>query len=147
METAINRLKERVRAIMTKPRSRQWAVLAIILVLVLALAADLAWAQQGAAPPTKANFRVEKDLLGEKEIPAAAYYGVQTERALENFQLSGVPINRYPGFIEAWALVKLAAARANTDVGAMKKERLAAIEKACQAVLAGIREGRAHPPT
>src|SRR6266404_8221443 len=137
VETAINRLKERVRAIMTKPRSRQWAVLAIILVLVLALAADLAWAQQGAAPPTKANFRVEKDLLGEKEIPAAAYYGVQTERALENFQLSGVPINRYPGFIEAWALVKLAAAQANTDVGAMKMERLAAIEKACLMVLAG----------
>jgi aspartate ammonia-lyase len=81
--------------------------------------------------------RVEKDLLSEKEIPADAYYGVQTARALENFQLSGVLINHYPGFVEAWAIVKLAAARANTDVGAMKPERLAAIEKACQAVLAG----------
>ena len=44
---------------------------------------------------------MEKDLLGEKEIPADAYYGVQTARALENFQISGVPINHYPGFIEA----------------------------------------------
>ena len=60
--------------------------------------------------------RVEKDLLGEKEIPAKAYYGVQTARALENFQISGVQINHYPGFVEAWAIVKLAAARANTDV-------------------------------
>src|SRR5512139_3995996 len=81
--------------------------------------------------------RVEKDLLGEKKIPAEAYYGVQTARALENFEISGVLINHYPGFVEAWAIVKLAAARANTDVGAMKPETLAAIEKACQAVLDG----------
>src|SRR5688572_467360 len=81
--------------------------------------------------------RVEKDLLGEKSIPADAYYGVQTARALENFQISGVPINHYPGFVEAWAIVKLAAARGNTDVGAMKKEKLAAIEKAAAALMKG----------
>src|SRR5262245_16964774 len=81
--------------------------------------------------------RMEKDLLGPKEIPAAAYYGVQTARALENFQISGIPISHYPGFVEAWAIVKLAAARANTEVGAMKTETLAAIEKATQAVLKG----------
>ena len=86
-----------------------------------------------AAPAT----RTEHDLLGAKEIPADAYYGVQTARALENFQLSGISINHYPGFVEAWAITKLAAARANTDVGAMKKETLAPIEKACQAVLDG----------
>jgi len=86
------------------------------------------------------KYRVEKDLLGEKQIPADAYYGVQTARALENFRLSGVLINHYPGFVEAWAIVKLAAARANTDAGAMKPETLAAIEKACQAV----REGKYH---
>jgi aspartate ammonia-lyase len=90
-----------------------------------------------AVPISAQQTRTEKDLLGEKQIPAEAYYGVQTARALENFKLSGVLINHYPGFVEAWAMVKLAAARANTDVGAMKKERLAAIEKACQAVLAG----------
>ncbi len=81
--------------------------------------------------------RVEKDLLGQKEIPARAYYGVQTARALENFQISDITINHYPGFVEAWAIVKLAAAQANTDVGAMKPEKLAAIEKASQAVLDG----------
>jgi len=83
------------------------------------------------------NVRTERDLLGEKQIPAEAYYGVQTARALENFQISGVRVNHYPGFVEAWAIVKLAAAQANTDVGAMKPETLAAIEKACNAVLAG----------
>ncbi len=110
--------------------------LIIGLALVAGLGADLARGQNPAQEST-GKPRLEKDLLGEKEIPADAYYGVQTARALENFQLSGVPINRYPGFVEAWALVKLAAAQANTDVGAMKKERLDAIEKACQAVIAG----------
>jgi aspartate ammonia-lyase len=81
--------------------------------------------------------RTERDLLGDKQIPANAYYGVQTARALENFQISGVTINHYPGFVEAWAIVKLAAAQANTDVGAMKPEKLAAIEKATQAVMQG----------
>ena len=90
-------------------------------------------APTGQAGPT----RMERDLLGEKEIPGDAYYGVQTARALENFQISGIPINHYPGFVEAWAIVKLAAARANTDVGAMKKETLAAIEKAADAVMKG----------
>jgi aspartate ammonia-lyase len=90
-----------------------------------------------ALAPSQQNFRTEKDLLGEKQIPADKYYGVQTARALENFQLSGVLINHYPGFVEAWAIVKMAAARANTDVGAMKKETLGPIEKACQAVLDG----------
>src|SRR6185295_3026646 len=86
---------------------------------------------------TTGSTRVEKDLLGEKAVPADAYYGVQTARALENFQISGVPINHYPGFVEAWAIVKLAAAQGNTDVGAMKKEKLAAIEKAANALLQG----------
>jgi aspartate ammonia-lyase len=98
---------------------------------IAALAVALA-AQVGAA-----QTRVEKDLLGTKEIPAEAYYGVQTARALENFQISGVHINHYPGFVEAWAIVKLAAARANTDVGAMKPETLAAIQKAYDELMKG----------
>jgi len=81
--------------------------------------------------------RTEKDLLGSKEVPADAYYGVQTLRALENFKISGTLINQYPGFVEAWAIVKLAAARANTEVGAMKKDRLDLIEKGADAVLKG----------
>ena len=81
--------------------------------------------------------RMEKDLLGEKAIPSDAYYGVQTMRALENFQISGVKTNFYPDYVKAYAMVKLAAARANTEVGTMKKERMDAIEKACQAVIDG----------
>src|ERR671912_2621569 len=81
--------------------------------------------------------RTEKDLLGEKQVPADAYYGIQTLRALENFQVSGVKTNFYPDYVRAYAMVKLAAARANTDVGRMKKEKLDAIEKACQDVIAG----------
>ena len=91
----------------------------------------------GLTPANTGPTRTEKDLLGEKQVPANAYYGVQTARALENFQISGIPINHYPGFVEAWAIVKLAAAQANTDVGAMKKEKLAAIELAAQAVRNG----------
>jgi len=95
----------------------------------------------GPVQPAKAALvgptRTERDLLGDKEIPSDAYYGVQTARALENFKISGVLINHYPGFVEAWAIVKLAAARANTDVGAMKPETLAAIEKAAAAVMKG----------
>ena len=81
--------------------------------------------------------RTEKDLLGEKQIPADAYYGVQTLRALENFQISGVKTNFYPDYVRAYAMVKMAAARANTEVGRMKKDRMDAIEKACQAVIDG----------
>src|SRR6188474_692640 len=81
--------------------------------------------------------RTESDLLGKKEIPFNAYYGVQTLRALENFQISGVKTNFYPDYVKAYAIVKLAAARANTEVGRMKKDRMEAIEKACQAVIDG----------
>jgi aspartate ammonia-lyase len=128
-------------------RSAPWrksAIVASAVVLVafaplLAQTAAPAKSAKGAktSKSSAAAPRIEKDLLGEKQIPGDAYYGVQTARALENFQLSGVLINHYPGFVEAWAMVKLAAARANTDVGAMNKETLAAIEKACQAVLDG----------
>src|SRR6188768_4283544 len=81
--------------------------------------------------------RTEHDLLGDKEIPFDAYYGVQTARALENFQVSGVKTNFYPDYVKAYAMVKLAAARANAEDGRLSKERLAAIEKACQAVIDG----------
>lgn len=86
---------------------------------------------------TSQGTRMERDLLGDKAVPANAYYGVQTARALENFQISNVPMNFYPEFVEAFAIVKVAAARANTSVGAMKPDRLAAIEKAYEAIKAG----------
>jgi aspartate ammonia-lyase len=88
-----------------------------------------------AAP--KPQYRIEKDLLGEKQIPFDAYYGVQTARALENFQVSGIKTNFYPDYVRAYAIVKLAAARANSEDGRLSKEKLDAIEKACQAVMDG----------
>ncbi len=87
--------------------------------------------------PGQSSTRTEHDLLGKKDVPEDAYYGVQTARALENFQFSKVSMSTYPEFVDAYVIVKLAAARANTKVGAMKPERLAAIEKACAQVLAG----------
>jgi len=95
-------------------RSRRWTALVVALLLSVSTG-PAAWAQEPAQPST-GQTRTEKDLLGEKQVPADAYYGVQTQRALENFQLSGVAINHYPGFVEAWAYVKLAAAQANFDV-------------------------------
>ncbi len=83
------------------------------------------------------EFRTEKDLLGEVEVPIDAYYGAQTARAIENFQISGQFNNDYPDFIKAWAMVKLAAARANTDAGKMSTETLKPIEEACGEVING----------
>jgi aspartate ammonia-lyase len=116
---------------------RSGIVLILGVGLVLAATPRTSDAAKKSSKPAAPATRTEKDLLGTKEIPAAAYYGVQTARALENFQLSGISINHYPGYVEAWAIVKLAAAQANTDVGAMKPETLAAIEKACRAVMDG----------
>jgi aspartate ammonia-lyase len=91
----------------------------------------------GSANLIAQKTRTEHDLLGDKQIDTSAYYGVQTARALENFQVSGVLTNAYPEYVKAYAMVKLAAARANTEVGRMKPETLAAIEKACQAIMDG----------
>jgi aspartate ammonia-lyase len=83
------------------------------------------------------NARIEHDLLGDFAVPADAYYGVQTARALENFKISGVELRLYPNFIKALAMVKLAAARANYDTGGFSKEILTGIEGACQEIIDG----------
>jgi aspartate ammonia-lyase len=112
-----------------------------VVVMVTALAAFAASPVYAADSKTKKQTapatRMERDLLGEKAVPANAYYGVQTQRAIENFPISGIGMNFYPEFVDGFAIVKLAAARANAQVGAMKPERLAAIEKAYQAVRDG----------
>jgi len=81
--------------------------------------------------------RIERDFLGEKAVPADAYYGVQTARALENFHISGVQLRLYPDLIKALAMVKLAAARANFDCGQLSREILTGIEGACQELIEG----------
>src|SRR5437773_8523684 len=83
------------------------------------------------------NFRIEHDLLGNKEVPADAYYGVQTLRALENFKISGVPLCHYPELVQGLAMIKMAAARANFECRQFSQEILNAIEVACQELIDG----------
>jgi len=81
--------------------------------------------------------RYEHDLLGDRAVPAAAYYGVHTLRALENFPITGTPISIYPDLIAALACVKQAAALANNELRLLDDERAQAIIKACEEIRAG----------
>ncbi len=82
-------------------------------------------------------MRLEHDLLGELEIPADAYWGIHTARAVANFPISGVPIAHYRSLIRALALVKHAAADANFKVGELDASTHVSIVAACEDVAAG----------
>jgi aspartate ammonia-lyase len=82
-------------------------------------------------------MRYEHDLLGERPIPASAYYGVHTLRAVENFPITGTPISIYPDLINALACVKQAAALANNELGLLDKDRTNVIVRACEEIRAG----------
>ena len=86
---------------------------------------------------TEAHWRIEHDLLGERDVPVDAYYGIHTLRALENFPISGTPISHYPGVIVALASVKQAAGRANHALGLLDDDRARAIEQACEEIRGG----------
>ncbi|UCD37004.1 MAG: class II fumarate hydratase, partial [Fidelibacterota bacterium] len=79
--------------------------------------------------------RVERDSMGEMLVPDTAYYGAQTQRAVENFPISGQPIPT--GMIRALGMIKKAAAKVNLDLGLLDKERAAAIMEAAQEVIDG----------
>src|SRR5436309_1633474 len=81
------------------------------------------------------EFRIERDSMGEVKVPAKAYYGAQTQRAIENFPISGQPLP--PALIHALGLVKIAAAIANRDLGKLKPEIAEPIIKAAREVAAG----------
>lgn len=81
--------------------------------------------------------RVEHDLLGDRNVPAEAYYGVQTLRAVENFMISGVTIGFYPSIVNGLAMVKEAAAEANHDLGLISTDMRDAIVTACHEILNG----------
>jgi aspartate ammonia-lyase len=85
----------------------------------------------------EALVRVEHDLLGDREVPAAAYYGVHTLRAVENFPITGTPISIYPDLVKALACIKQAAALANHELGLLNAERKDAIVAACMELRAG----------
>lgn len=86
-------------------------------------------------PP--ASVRVERDSLGQLELPAKVLYGINTSRSLNNFPLSGRSIASWPEFVRAFAVVKQAAARANYEVGSLMAEQADAISAACEEVKAG----------
>ena len=81
------------------------------------------------------DTRIERDSMGELEVPAKALYGAQTQRAINNFPVSGTPMP--VAFVHAVARIKLAAARSNYQLGLLDAERAQAIEKAAQAVIDG----------
>ncbi len=81
------------------------------------------------------DFRIEKDSLGDVHVPENAWYAAQTQRALENFPISGI---RFPRrFIEALAIIKAAAARANNEIGQLPKDRMDAVVEAAGSVQKG----------
>lgn len=81
--------------------------------------------------------RLEHDLIGDREVPVEYYFGVQTLRAVENFQISHDKLYMYPRLVVALAEVKKAAALANNDLELMNDEITAAIAKACDEIIAG----------
>jgi aspartate ammonia-lyase len=83
------------------------------------------------------EVRPEKDLLGARDVPAANYYGIQTQRALENFPITGIPIGQFPHLIKALAAVKRACAAANRDLGLLEPGIADAISRAAQEIQAG----------
>ncbi len=83
------------------------------------------------------GFRVESDLIGQREIPDSDLYGVQTLRGIENFEISKFHLNEYPLFIKGLAITKMGAARANYELGLLTKQQADAIEQACREIIDG----------
>lgn len=83
------------------------------------------------------QMRTEQDILGKRELPADALYGINTARALENFPLTGRTIAALPEFVPALAILKEAAALANLEIGALSAQKAEAIVEACQEIRAG----------
>ena len=81
--------------------------------------------------------RLEHDLLGEREVPAERYYGIQTLRALENFDITGITIAHYPRLIHSLAYIKQAAALTNFALGLLPRHLAEAIAQACADLIAG----------
>jgi len=86
---------------------------------------------------SETKFRVESDLIGELQVPIDAYYGVQTQRALNNYKISNTRMCDYPEYIIAMAYVKMAAAAANAELGVLDPKIADAIVAACKEIVAG----------
>lgn len=82
-------------------------------------------------------YRTENDLLGDMQVPAHAYYGIQTQRAIDNFHISGVKLYQFPEFIKGLAYVKWAAAETNFQLGLLEEKLKNAIVEAAKEVVSG----------
>lgn len=90
-----------------------------------------------AAQYESGKTRLEHDLLGEREVPYEYLYGIQTLRALENFNISGILLNFFPDLIESLVQVKLAAAHANYELKLLEDKQYKAIVQACEEIIRG----------
>lgn len=79
--------------------------------------------------------RTESDLIGSREVPESALYGVQTLRGIENFRISKFHLNEYPLFIQALAITKMGATVANRELDLLTEEQADAILRACKEIL------------
>jgi aspartate ammonia-lyase len=83
------------------------------------------------------DIRREEDSLGTIDLPRTCLWGIHTQRAIENFPISGIPLSLFPEFIRALAWVKTAAARANLSLGVLSPEKARVIEEVCAELAAG----------
>ncbi|MDV7340247.1 aspartate ammonia-lyase [Terasakiella sp. A23] len=83
------------------------------------------------------NKRTEHDLLGDMQLEADIWYGIQTQRAVDNFAITGVPISHFPELVKALSMVKWAAAKANGELGLIDPVKTDAIIKACRDIAEG----------
>ncbi|MCA2013532.1 aspartate ammonia-lyase [Cereibacter sphaeroides] len=81
--------------------------------------------------------RIEEDSLGTMTLPADCLWGIHTQRAIENFPISGIPLSHFPEFVRSLAWVKKAAARANRDLGVLDPAKAAVIDAVCDEIIAG----------
>ncbi|MCI0511707.1 aspartate ammonia-lyase, partial [candidate division KSB1 bacterium] len=112
-------------------------LLRIMQVITRRMQQATAHVHNSAAQYISGRNRQEHDLIGIREVPFEAYYGIQTLRGVENFNITGVPISHYPELIEALALVKMAAAMANQETSVIPDKVATAIIQACQEILQG----------
>ena len=83
------------------------------------------------------DTRLEHDLLGQRELPDEHYFGIQTLRAIENFNITGIPISNYPRLVYSLAYIKKAAALTNLELGLLPADLAKAIVQACDDILQG----------
>ncbi|HPW56988.1 MAG: aspartate ammonia-lyase [Thermoanaerobaculaceae bacterium] len=130
--------RDRVLAALAEDGAAAVAVLGAVARLI---ARHLRFSASGAVGFAKAYTsgatRHEHDLLGDREVPADALYGIQTLRGVENFPLTGVPLSHFPALVRALAAVKQAAARANLRLGHLPAPIADAIDRACQEIIDG----------